>query len=148
MTRSPVLFLHVDPFAEIVFACGLDGTSDGNRPLTLEQDGPGGPGDKTDSYRTECGDLFASVVSARTGFSVPVISVLNTPGSHSSGNRVGLCFCLSYPRIVNLGKNLMQTYSIACQILWSVLIYCVVWTDECVVALCSPQDCFTGTYYN
>ena len=94
-----------DLFAGLVLACGPDGTGDGHLSLSSELDDPG---DKTDSYRTECGDLFASVVSAggtaddyrhispglndpgnssektdvtSTGLGVPVISVLNTPGS-------------------------------------------------------------------
>ena len=49
---------------DIVFAFGPDSTGDRNQPLTSEQDGLGGPGEKTDPYQTECGDLFASVVSA------------------------------------------------------------------------------------
>ena len=40
----------------------MDGTGDGNRPLSSERDGPGDLGDKTDLQRTGFGNLFVDIV--------------------------------------------------------------------------------------
>ena len=79
------------------------------------------------------------------------------PGTASSGDldqipvgtgrgfasaRMVLCFCIGIPC-----QNLPQTYSITRQILWTVLIYCVVWAGDNVLWLCVPQDCLTDFFY-